>query len=92
MELSNNETRGDNGNINTIIMHDINLMPKEITSSTENMRFVASVTGIGLLTNQSEYKGTLTRQMVLDLGKNTTTFDPNGYRKEFIELVTNWDD
>ena len=81
MELINNETRDDNGNINTIITHDINLMPKEITSSTENMRFVASVTGIGLLTKFSEYKGTLTRQMVLDLCKNATTFDPNGYRK-----------
>jgi Ca-activated chloride channel family protein len=75
-----------------LITHDISMIPKEIISSTENMRFVSSVAGLGLLMKQSDYKGTLTKPMVLDLGKNATTFDPNGYRKEFIELATNWDD
>jgi len=75
-----------------LITHDISMIPKEIISSTENMQFVVSVAGLGLLMKQSDYKGTLTKRMVLDLGKNATTFDPNGYRKEFIELVTNWDD
>jgi len=28
--------------------------------------------------------------MVLDLGRGAISFDPNGYRKEFIDLVTNW--
>lgn len=73
-----------------LITHEINMIPKEIKSSSENMRFVASVVGLGLLMKQSEYKGTLTKQMVIDLGKDAITFDPNGYRKEFIELVTNW--
>ena len=73
-----------------LITHEINLIPKEIKSSSENMRFVASVAGLGLLMKQSEYKGNLTKQMVLDLGKDAISFDPNGYRKEFIELVTNW--
>jgi hypothetical protein len=41
---------------------------------------------------QSKYKRGLTKQMVLDLGEKATTFDPNGYRKEFIELVKNWND
>lgn len=73
-----------------LITHEINLIPKEIKSSSENMRFVASVAGLGLLMKQSEYKGNLTKQMVLDLGKDAISFDPNGYRKEFIDLVTNW--
>ena len=73
-----------------LITHDINMMPKEINSSSENMRFVTSVAGLGLLMKQSEYKGTLTKQIVLDLSKDAMTFDPFGYRKEFIELVTNW--
>ncbi len=75
-----------------LITHNINTKPKEINSSSENMRFAASVTGLGLLLKNSEYKGVLNKQMVLDLGKNAITFDPNGYRKEFIELVTNWND
>lgn len=73
-----------------LIKFDINMIPKEINSSSENMKFVVSIAGLGLLMKQSEYKGTLTKQMVLDLGKDAITFDPNGYRKEFIELVTNW--
>lgn len=73
-----------------LITHEINMIPKEIKSSSENMRFVTSVAGLGLLMKQSEYKGSLTKQMVLDLGKDAINFDPNGYRKEFIELVTNW--
>ncbi len=75
-----------------LITHDINMMPKRIRFSSENMRFVTSVAGLGLLLKQSEYKGQLTKKMVLGLGKNATNFDPNGYRKEFIELVKNWDD
>lgn len=75
-----------------LITHDISMIPKEINSCSENMRFAASVTGLGLLMKQSKYKGGLTKQMVLDLGEKATTFDPNGYRKEFIELVKNWND
>ena len=70
-----------------LITHDISMIPKEINSCSENMRFAASVTGLGLLMKQSKYKRGLTKQMVL-----ATTFDPNGYRKEFIELVKNWND
>jgi Ca-activated chloride channel family protein len=73
-----------------LITHEINSVPKEIMSSSENMRFATSVAGLGLLMKQSQYKGTLTKQMVLDLGRGAISFDPNGYRKEFIDLVTNW--
>jgi Ca-activated chloride channel family protein len=73
-----------------LITHNIDANPVEISSSSENMKFAVSVTGLGLLMKQSAYKGTLTKQMVLDLGKEATSFDPNGYRQEFIGLVTNW--
>ncbi|MFT3739692.1 MAG: VWA domain-containing protein [Breznakibacter sp.] len=69
---------------------DIDRMPVEIVSSSDNMRFAASVAGLGLLMKQSQYKGTLTKQMVLDLGKGAMQFDPYGYRDEFIGLITNW--
>ncbi len=79
-----------NENQSRLITHTINSKSKEIGGASENMRFAVSVTGLGLLLKDSQYKGTLNKQMVLDLGKNATTFDPNGYKKEFIELVTNW--
>ncbi len=73
-----------------LITHQINSTPQAINSSSENMRFATSIAGFGLLMKQSEYKGILTKQAVLELAKGATSFDPNGYRKEFIELVTNW--
>ena len=76
---------------NSLLMtHNIEATPVEISSSSENMRFATAVTGLGLLMKQSAYKGTLTKQMVLDLGKGAIDFDPNGYRQEYLELVTNW--
>ena len=68
----------------------VNMIPKDIKNSSENMKFAASLAGLGMIMKQSSYKGTLSKQMVLDLGKEALTFDPNGYRKEFIELVTKW--
>ena len=79
-----------NDNQSRLISHDINMIPKEIDSSSENMRFAVSIAGFGLLMKQSEYKGILSKQMVLDLGKGAISFDPNGYRKEHIDLLTNW--
>jgi len=67
----------------------IQMDPAEIESASENMRFAASVAGFGLLMKESKYKGSLTKQMVLDLGTNAVTFDPNDYRDVFIELVSN---
>ena len=61
----------------------------KISQSSENMRFAASVICFGLQMKQSEYKGNASKSMVLDLGKNAVTFDPNGFRTEFLELVKN---
>jgi Ca-activated chloride channel family protein len=68
----------------------VNMIPKDIKNSSENMKFAASIAGLGMIMKQSAYKGTLSKQMVLDLGKGALTFDPNGYRKEYIDLVTKW--
>ena len=64
-------------------------LPIELNSASENMRFAAAVSGLGLLMKESKYKGNLTKQMIIDLGSNSLTFDPNGYRKEFVDLVKN---
>jgi len=67
----------------------IQMQPVDINRASENMRFAASISGFGLLMKDSQYKGGLTKQMVIDLGNNALTFDPNGYRREFIDLVKN---
>ncbi|MBI9067845.1 MAG: VWA domain-containing protein [Salinivirgaceae bacterium] len=73
-----------------LLNHEINMTPKDIYSASENMRFASAITGFGLLMKQSEYKGTVSKQLVLDLSKNAITYDPFGYRSEFVSLVSNW--
>lgn len=59
------------------------------SEASENTRFAAAITCFGLQMKQSEYKGTASKAMVLELGGSAVTFDPNGYRAEFLELVKN---
>ncbi len=73
-----------------LLSHPLPSVPVALGLASQNVRFAASVAAFGLLMKQSEYKGTASKQLVLDLGKTATGFDPNGYRKEFIDLVSNW--
>lgn len=73
-----------------LLTHVVNNIPSTIESASENMRFAASVTAFGLLMKQSIHKGTADKQMVLDLGSGAKTFDPNGYREQFISIVNKW--
>lgn len=58
-----------------------------LKKSSENFRFSAAVAGFGMLLQNSEYKNNFTFDDVIDLAKQATNYDPEGYRKEFIRLV-----
>lgn len=73
-----------------LIKHTVNSIPTPIASASENMRFAASIVSYGLLLKQSAYKGKAGKQMVLDLGNNAKSYDPNGYRSEFLNIVKKW--
>lgn len=81
-----------NENNSRLITHKIGMLPKAIHESSENMQFISAVAGFGLLMKQSEYKGTVSKQMILNLGSNCLEFDPFEYRKEFLSLVNNWNE
>jgi len=66
------------------------MSPVDIGSASENMQFSAAITGFGLLMKQSEYQGEVSKQLILDLTENSLSFDPFGYREEFLDLITNW--
>jgi len=68
---------------------NIQMEPVGINNASENMRFAASIAGFGLLMKESKYKGLMTKQMAIDLGSNSANFDPNSFRKEFLDLVKN---
>ena len=57
------------------------------SESSEAMRFTSSVAAYGLLLRDSEYKGTATFEQVIDWAYGCTSYDPHGFRAEFIELL-----
>ncbi|MEM9024235.1 MAG: von Willebrand factor type A domain-containing protein, partial [Bacteroidota bacterium] len=58
-----------------------------LETSSENFRFSAAVAGYGMLLRQSEHKGTVTYDQVVELAENARSFDPHGDREEFVRLV-----
>ena len=61
---------------------------KSFTRSSEDLRFAASVAGFGMLLRNSEFKGELTYRMVLEMANGSRGEDADGYRAEFIRLVS----
>ncbi len=56
-------------------------------SSSENMRFAASVVGFGLLLRNSEHKGELTWDQVQNWTDNARVYDPHGWREAHANLI-----
>ena len=73
-----------------LLEHAITADPFAKIASSDNIRFAASVAAFGMLMRDSEYKGTASKQMVLDIARQAISYDPHGYRKEFIDLVSSW--
>lgn len=61
----------------------------DFLESSENTRFCASVAGYAMILKESQYKGNLTTEMIIDWASNAKTFDPNSFRSEFVTLVRN---
>jgi Ca-activated chloride channel family protein len=80
----------DPSGLNRQLGLDIQAIPVDFKNASENTRFAASVTAFGLLLKNSKYKGTASKEMVLNLVQDAYSFDPNGYRREFLSLVTMW--
>jgi Ca-activated chloride channel family protein len=68
----------------TLDIDDSNL-PFEYAS--ENTRFAASVAGFGLLLRNSQYKGSLNYDYILNWADQASSNDPEGWRAEFRDLV-----
>ncbi len=70
-----------------LINHDINENIIEFLSSSENMRFGASVIGFGLLMKKSEYAGNTSYDQILNWAEGAISYDEFGFRNEFTQLV-----
>ncbi|MCU0449160.1 MAG: VWA domain-containing protein [Bernardetiaceae bacterium] len=59
-------------------------------AASENFRFAAAVAGFGMLLRGSEFKGQASYELVSQLATGAKGTDPEGYRREFIQMVDNW--
>jgi Ca-activated chloride channel family protein len=59
----------------------------ELSTTSDNFRFSASVAAFGMLLRDSEFKGEVSYDMVSTLAKAAVGPDTEGYRSEFIQLV-----
>ncbi|MFN0206483.1 MAG: von Willebrand factor type A domain-containing protein [Planctomycetota bacterium] len=56
-------------------------------NTTSDFQFSAAVASFALLLRDSQYKGSATADLILELAKSNLQFDPSGYRAEFVKLV-----
>ncbi|MBR4215328.1 MAG: von Willebrand factor type A domain-containing protein [Bacteroidales bacterium] len=54
---------------------------------SDDFYFAAGVATYGMMLRESPYKGDATFTMAVDLASKGKSFDPNGYRAEFINLM-----
>jgi len=62
------------------------------SNSSENMRFCASVAGYGMLLWGSDYSNDIDFQQVKNWASSASSYDPGGWRAEFLELVQTADE
>ncbi len=58
-----------------------------MTETSDDFKFAASVAQLGMILNDSEYKGTSTLDSVIDLARQGRGEDKYGLRSEFVQLV-----
>lgn len=56
-------------------------------TSAKDIQFASAVASFGMLLRDSEQKGTSTYDSVIEIAERAKGDDPDGYRREFIEMV-----
>ena len=59
----------------------------KLNKSSENFRWAAAVAEFGMLLRKSEYRGEATYLHAKKLAESAQGKDPNGYRKELIDMI-----
>ncbi len=65
----------------------------DVTSSADaeaspELSFASGVAAYGMILRNSPYKGNATLDMAYELGRSGLSFDPFGYRADFLELIS----
>ncbi|MBZ0098066.1 MAG: VWA domain-containing protein, partial [Taibaiella sp.] len=76
-----------NGKTSMEMAHVVNTGMRNLYHAGVNARFATSVAMFGMLLKDSEHKGEATYDKVLALGKSGKSYDEEGYRAEYLQLV-----
>ncbi len=80
------EPEGERSELKSFVCTDKNYSKE----GSDNLRFAAAVAGFGMLVKDSEYKGTVDKNMIKQLATGSKLYETNEYAKEFVELVDKW--
>ena len=56
--------------------------------SSEDLRFSAAIAAFGMMLRDSEHKGNITYDKIIEIASGARGKDPDGYRAEFVRLVS----
>ena len=73
--------------ISELIVHPVIDKSVEINDASIYFRFATSVAGFAMLLRNSQFKGSVTFEEVIDLANESVGKDVEGYREEFVSLV-----
>lgn len=78
------EPDGQKSKLLEIVVDD---RPAPFVEASENLRFASSVAAVGMLLQDSEFKGTASYEEALGWAREALGEDGYGYRREFVRLV-----
>lgn len=61
--------------------------PIAFQKASADFRFAAAVAEWGLLLRNSDFKGNANHEQIIEIAQKALSYDPEGYRSEFIRLV-----
>lgn len=73
------------GSESILCEYPVDALPVDETG--DDFRFAAAVAELGMILNDSPYKGTSTYESVIDLARSAIGKDPFGIRNEFVQLA-----
>jgi Ca-activated chloride channel family protein len=75
------------GDVSKLMSHVVHTAVTPLERTSTDFRWAMAVAGYGMLLRESPLRGSLTWLQVQALAKGALGTDPNGYRKELLELV-----
>jgi Ca-activated chloride channel family protein len=78
--------KAPDGRKSQLIESHISVTASDLSATTEDFRFAASVASFGMLLRGSAYKGDFTYEKVKTLAGKSLGADKEGYRADFIEI------